>query len=288
MARKKKLDQLRSAEEKFQTLVDKRNELNEQASAVRADRDALNDKKKEHIIDLENIRGDRRDLSKRIGELKAERDEFQKKAKSMIDMKRKLRSGFRRNARDDLDSKKSEATRLEMQQQIVALTLEKEAELIKKIRALYDQIAELETTVNDQDRVKLSIEEIDQAIDESFSVADSKHKNMITLVEERKILDDKIKKIVNDIGVIAASANKKHDEFLKIKKAADQYHVKAKELREKILEIRAERRKERQEQAIAIKEQNEAVQRELLDKEKLDQAADETLQKLLTKGKIEF
>lgn len=285
---KKKIDQLKSAEEKYQTLIEKRDELNEKANSVRSERNALNDKKKEFITKLKELREGRRDLSAKIGELKNQRNEFQSKAKSMIDTKKKLGSSLGKNPATDLGAKKKEASRLEMEQQTVPLSIEKESELIKKIRNLYEQINQLEDIVSDQNSVKLSIGEIDQAIDEAFRIADSEHKKMMVLVEERKFLDDKITEIVNEIGVVGANANKKHEEFLEIRKSADHYHTRAQEFREKILEIRATRRKEREEQRRAISEQNETMRKELLDEKKREEAADGALQKLLSKGKIEL
>lgn len=285
---KKKIDQLKSAEEKYQTLIEKRDELNEQANSVRAERNALNDKKKEILSRLKELRDSRRDLSARIGELKNRRNEFQTKAKSMIEMKKKLGSSMGKSPTSDLSAKKREADRLEMEQQTVPLSIEKEAELIKKIRSLYGQIGQLEDMVSDQNRIKLSIGEIDQAIDEAFRIADSEHKKMMLLVEDRKFMDEKITEIVNEIGVVGANANKKHEAFLEIKESADHYHSRAQEFREKILEIRAARRKEREEQRQAISEQNETVRKELLDEKKREEAADGALQKLLSKGKIEL
>ncbi|HDP97365.1 MAG TPA: hypothetical protein ENN25_06725 [Euryarchaeota archaeon] len=285
---KKKIDQLKSAEEKYQTLIQKRDELNEQANSVRSERNDLNDRKKEFITDLKELREDRRDLSKKIGELKSRRNEFQSKAKSMIETKKKIGSDLGKNPASDLGAKKKEANRLEMEQQTVPLPIEKEAELIKKIRNLYEQINQLEDIVTDQEKVKLSIGEIDKAIDEAFRIADSEHKKMMLLVEDRKFLDDKIAGIVNEIGVVGANANKKHEEYLEIRKSADHFHNRAQEFREKILEIRAARRKEREEQRRAISEQNETVRKELLDEKKREEAADGALQKLLSRGKIEL
>lgn len=285
---KKKVDQLRSAEEKYQTLIAKRNEFNELSKSIREERNAFNDKKKEKIEKLKETRASRREISKSIGELKDKRDEFQKKAKSMIETKRKLSSSLKRDANLDLDSKRMEAERLEMQQQTVPLTLEKEAELIKKLRGLFDQINELEGLVENQTDMKISLDEFNQAIDEAFRVANSFHHQMMELVQDRKLLDENIAEMVNEIGVLAASGNKKHDDYLTLRKSADHFHSRAQEFREKILEIKAAKRRERQEQRKALQDQNEIVKQELLDDKKLEKAADGALEALLSKKKIEL
>ncbi|HUW42951.1 MAG TPA: hypothetical protein VMW02_01800 [Thermoplasmata archaeon] len=288
MAVKKKIDELRSSEEKFQSIITKRDELNQQAQAIRVERDALNDKKRELRGYLDDFRDQRRSLSAKVGEHKKKRDDLQLKAKSMIAMKQKLRSGMNKEARMSLTEKKHEMHRLEMEQQTIPVPIEEETELVKKIKALYKQISELEGLVKKQKEIQLSVQEIDDTIDEAFALANSEHQHLMLHVNERKEIDSKINTIVNDIGIVIAAANKKHKEFLEVREAADAQHNKARELRDKILEIRATKRAERDEQRRAIADVNASVRKELLDKDKLDKAADSALKQLLSKGKIEL
>ena len=288
MAVKKKIDELRSSEEKFQSLVAKRDELSQQAQAIRVERDALNDKKNELRGYLDDLRDQRRSLSAKVGNHKKKRDELQLKAKSMIAMKQKLRSGMDKEARMSLTDKKREMHRLEMEQQTIPVPIEEEAELVKKIKNLYKQVSELEGLVKEQKEIQLSVQEIDDTIDEAFSLANSEHQHLMLHVNERKEIDSKIDTVVNDIGIVIAAANKKHQEFLELREAADAQHNKARDLRDKILEIRAEKRAERDEQRRDLAEVNASVRKELLDKDKLDKAADSALKQLLSKGKIEL
>ena len=288
MAVKKKIDELRSSEEKFQSLVAKRDELSQQAQAIRVERDALNDKKNELRGYLDDLRDQRRSLSAKVGNHKKKRDDLQLKAKSMIAMKQKLRSGMDKEARMSLTDKKREMHRLEMEQQTIPVPIEEEAELVKKIKNLYKQVSELEGLVKEQKEIQLSVQEIDDTIDEAFSLANSEHQHLMLYVNERREIDSKLDTIVNDIGIVIAAANKKHQEFLELREAADTQHNKARELRDKILEIRATKRAERDEQRRDLAEVNASVRKELLDKDKLDKAADSALKQLLSKGKIEL
>ena len=288
MAVKKKIDELRSAEEKFQSLVTKRDELSQQAQAIRVERDALNDKKKELRGYLDELRDQRRSLSSKVGNHKKKRDDLQLKAKSMIAMKQKLRSSMNKEARMSLTDKKREMHRLEMEQQTIPVPIEEEAELVKKIKNLYKQISELEGLVKEQKEIQLSVQEIDDTIDEAFKLANSEHQHLMLYVNERREIDSKLDTVVNDIGIVIAAADKKHQEFLEMRDAADAQHNKARELRDKILEIRATKRAERDEQRRDLAEVNASVRKELLDKDKLDKAADSALKQLLSKGKIEL
>jgi len=286
--RNRKVDELKSAEEKFQLLVAKRDELNQQALTIRDERDALNDKKQELRKYLDDFRDMRRKLSAVVGDHKKRRDELQGKAKSLIDMKKKIRSSVDGEARTNLGFKKREMKKLEMDQQTIPVPIEEEKELVKRIKKLCDQIGELEGQVKQQKEIHISITEIDDAIDEAFELANAEHRKLMVHVSERREIDDRITALVNEIGVIIGTADKKHKEFLEAREAANAQHMKAKEMRDKILEMRAVKRQERNEERQAISDVNMAVKKELLDKNKLDKAADDALKALFSKGKIEL
>jgi len=284
----RKVDELKSAEEKFQTLLAKRDEINQQALAFRDERDALNDKKQELKRYLDDLRDMRRKLSAVVGDHKKKRDELQGKAKSLIDMKKKLHSSLDGEARTNLGFKKREMKKLEMDQQTIPMPIVDENEIVKRIKKLYDQIGELEGQVKEQKNIRISVTEIDDAIDEAFELANVEHRKLMVHVTERREIDEKIMALVNEIGVVIGAADKKHKEFLDAREAANAQHLKAKEMRDKILEMRAVKRQERNEERQAITEVNMAVKKELLDKDKLDKAADSALKALFSKGKIEL
>jgi len=291
MAPKKKVrkpDELKSAEEKFQLLVAKRDEINRQALAIRDERDALNDRKKELRNYLDDLRDMRRKLSEIVGEHKKRRDELQGKAKNLIDMKKRMRSSLDSEAKTNLGFKKREMKKLEMDQQTIPMPIVEETEIVKRIKKLYDQIGELEGQVKEQKEIRISVTEIDEAIDEAFELANTEHRKLMVHVSERKEIDEKITALVNEIGVVIGAADKKHKEFLEARESANAQHLKAKEMRDKILEMRAAKRAEREEERKAIADVNLAVKRLLLDKEKLEKAADGALEELLSKGKIEL
>lgn len=284
----RKVDELKSAEEKFQTLLAKRDEINQQGLALRDERDALNDKKQELKRYLDDLRDMRRKLSAVVGDHKKKRDELQGKAKSLIDMKKKLHSSLDGEARTNLGFKKREMKKLEMDQQTIPMPIVDENEIVKRIKKLYDQIGELEGQVKEQKNIRISVTEIDDAIDEAFELANVEHRKLMVHVTERREIDEKIMALVNEIGVVIGAADKKHKEFLDAREAANAQHLKAKEMRDKILEMRAVKRQERNEERQAITEVNMAVKKELLDKDKLDKAADSALKALFSKGKIEL
>ena len=286
--KKQKIDELQSAEEKFQALVAKRDEFHLKAQSVRVERDALNEKKKELRNQIDDLRDERRALSAKVADHKEKRDELQSKAKSMIDIKKKLRTTVDNDAKMTLTTAKREMRKLEMEYQTIPRPLEEEAVVIKRIKKLYEQITQLEKLVKDQKEIKMSISEVDDVIDEAFKLANNEHRQLMVYVEQRKAIDEKVRDIVNEISIVIGAGDKKHQEYMDLRAAADHQHTRAKELRDKILEIRATKRKERDEERKAISDLNAASRKELQDKDKLDKAADSALEKLLAKGKIEL
>jgi uncharacterized coiled-coil DUF342 family protein len=87
--KKKERTELDNAEKKFQSLVDKRNELNTEANIYRDERDAIHAQKKKLLEEAREKRGLRNALVKEMREHKKKRNELQKKAKELIAFKQK-------------------------------------------------------------------------------------------------------------------------------------------------------------------------------------------------------
>ena len=88
------------------------------------------------------------------------------------------------------------------------------------------------------------------------------------------------------MSVSISEANKKHDQYLEIRTEAQKVHEKAFEMKSKIIGIKAERRKRWQDAKQAIKDQNIKARKAVMDKEKLDEIADKSVDVLKKGGKI--
>ena len=91
-----------------------------------------------------------------------------------------------------------------------------------------------------------------------------------------------------EIKHLADEANKKHSDFIKINERANHFHERAMEMRGKILSIRKERKDVITKAKKVVDDINLAVKEKLEDKDALDQAADDAVKKLKSKGKIEL
>src|SRR5437870_11292390 len=91
MVRKKTLSELDQAEIKLQSLLEKRDALNQEAALLRQERDLVHETKREIGAKLRGLKDRRASFAGEARRHREKRDELQAKAKALIEMKRKLR-----------------------------------------------------------------------------------------------------------------------------------------------------------------------------------------------------
>src|SRR5438093_13134832 len=141
---------------------------------------------------------------------------------------------------------------------------------------------------SEQDKIGKEVRDLDGSITDLFRAADKEHELVVKLNTEAKDRHEKVGALAGQIAALAADADKKHEEYLKVRERADELHGKAMEMREAVLTIRNTARAEIREARNLLRQQNVTVRRELLDERKLDKAAEEALQLLLKKGRVEM
>lgn len=285
---KKKINELQSAELKFRALLNKRDEINEQAAVIRSERDSLHDKKKELQEPMRAARDKRDAAVAKMRVHKAKRDELQAKAKELIEFKRKLKGKPMGDLGTEIRVAEADIKGMELRQQTVPLKLTEERELLDKIKARTADVQRLKKIFAEQDKIQKEVKDVDSSIDALFKFADKEHAEVVRLSEEQHKFHEEAQSYAKDIGALTASANKKHQDFLKLRAEADAVHQKAMELREKVIEIKSKKREEIMEERAAVRDVNLATRKALDDKDKKDKAADEALQILLKKGKVEI
>ena len=288
MVRRKEQSELELAEIKLETLVEKRNALNADAAVFREERDLLNAQRREIIDHVREIRARRGAALDELRAHKARRDDLQKKAKELIELKRRTRSKVQTSIRADLDRVRREVRQLEMSQQTSSLKLEEENDLLDEIRAKLRDLKDLEALHSEQDRIAREVNDIDASITEMFREADKNHEQVVRLSTEGRAKREEIAALMTQVTSITAEADKKHEEYLKIRNRADEFHEKAVEMRTRVLATREAYRAENREARNMIRQQNLSVRSELLDERKLDSAAEEALRLLLAKGRVEI
>ena len=288
MPRKKTPTELEKAELKLRSILDRRDELNEQANLVRQERDLLHNQRRETADNMREVRDKRDELVKKMRTHKAVRNKLHDQARALIDTRRKLRGKGPMNVGGDLRRLRVELDKMEMRQQTEPMPIAEENDLIDEMRVKYKDLLELEKVEDENVKVSKDVGDIDRHIDDLFRRADEEHKQVVVLSDEAQKLHDKVTEAFQRIAALSAEANKKHEEYIKLREKADEYHQRAQDMRKTVLKTKEDERNERREARDAIKQQNLAVRKALTDKKKLDEAAEDSLQQLLKHGKVEL
>jgi uncharacterized coiled-coil DUF342 family protein len=284
----KKISEIQSAELKFRALLNKRDEINEQAVVLRSERDSLHEQK-QVLQEQMNAARDKRDafvVQMRVH--KKKRDELQAKAKELIEFKKKRKGSPTGSLKDEIRAMEADARMMELRQQTVPLTIPKERELLDELKKKVAEIERMKKVLAEQNKIAKEVHDMDRSIDALFRQADKEHDEVVRLSEAQHKAHEEASSLYKETASLAAAANKKHSDFMKLREEADAVHQKASEMRDKIIEIRKEKRMEWMEEKNAIRDVNIAVKRALDDQSKKDKAADEALQMLLKKGRVEI
>jgi uncharacterized coiled-coil DUF342 family protein len=284
----KKISEIQSAELKFRALLNKRDEINEQAAVLRSERDSLHEQK-QVLQEQMNAARDKRDafvVQMRIH--KKKRDELQAKAKELIEFKKKRKGQPTGSLKDEIRGMEADARMMELRQQTVPLSIPKERELLDELKKKMAEIDRMKKVLAEQNKIAKEVHDMDRSIDALFKLADKEHDEVVRLSDEQHKAHEEASTLYKEVASLAATANKKHTDFMKLREEADAAHQKASEMRDKIMEFRKEKRMEWIEEKNAIRDVNTAVRRALDDQSKKDKAADEALQMLLKKGKVKI
>ncbi len=286
MPRKKTVSELQIAELKYQSLVEKRNDFNADARVFREERDALHAQKRELLDEMEALKAKRNALVEEMRLHKARRNELQTKAKRLIASRRTQKQSLKRGLDGEIQSLQGQISRLEHRQETVPMDLKKENELLDDLKKNQTNLDELMRLYDEQRKILRGIEGADGTIDELFRRADQEHALVVERYQQSHDVHEKYIDLVKEVSHLIAESNKKHEQFLKIRERADHYHRRAVEMREKILGIRREQQAERREARKFIKDQRR--RRADAEAARAESVADEALDKLLKKGKVEL
>ncbi|PKK86469.1 MAG: hypothetical protein CVT48_00955 [Thermoplasmata archaeon HGW-Thermoplasmata-1] len=279
-------DELRNCESKHRMLIERRNELNEQAKVTREERDMLNTSRKELVGKMNALRDARTAAVARMKLHRDARNEYQKQAKSLIEAQKKKKGGIEGSLPMRANELKAEIQTLEHRQETVPMSGAKENELIDDIRAKRADYERISKEIGKQKLLKVDLSDTHKAIDELFKHADDEHILVQKYYAESQAAHEEYVKLASDISVLISEANKKHEEYVELKARADEHHVKAQEMRAKVMEMKKEQFDERKAARQAISDVNVAARKALADESVLDNVADSALDALKKGNRI--
>lgn len=280
--------QLVSAEKQFQRMLERRNMLNDQARERRSERDAINEQKKALVAQMRELQA-LRDAANAEGRVHREkRNELQRQAKELIEIKKRMRAGQGENRgyQGKVRQLEGEIAALEFQQQSTAMTIAKENALLKKIGELRKELELARVQFAEEAKLLENVKDIDAKIDELFKAADEEHAKVVEIGNRAQNAHNAIEPILKELRFLDQQGEAKHQEFVSLRQQADEIHAKMNEAREKVVGLRDERGNIFRERRQIIEEQNQSARAALADPDKLEAAADEAVKLLLERKKL--
>jgi len=278
--------QLKDAEKKYKAYIEKRNELNDLAKVIREERDMINESRKDLKKQADILKTERDELVTKMKYHKKIRNQLQEEAKKLIESKRKKKGEVFKNLPLRIEELKADVQMLEYRQETVPMSPGEENDLIDKIREKKEEFEKTKKLMEKQKLVEIEITDKDNTIDELFKKADEQHALVQKYYKENQQKHEKYIKLINELSVSISESNKKHEQYIELRAEAQKVHEKAFEMRSKIISIKGERRKRRDEAKKAIQDQNIKARKAVMDKEKLEKIADKSVESLKKGEKI--
>ncbi|MHB8634495.1 MAG: DUF7121 family protein [Thermoplasmatota archaeon] len=277
---------VRNLQDKFNSLLDQRNQFNELAKAARTDRDMLNEQRRTRSEGLEEHKAARDAANAEMRQHKELRNAYQEQARALVDEKKGKVGAIERSLPLKVRKLRNDLQAAVEAQQTTQLTVAKEKVLVEKIRAMWLELKGLEAELAKQHVVRTELSGTEKDIDELLAKADGEHAEVTRWMKVAQEHHEKFIAGVKEIRVLVAESNKKHTEFIACKTKADELHNKATELREKVMQIRGERKAEYDARRREVQEVNQSARRSVADPRALDTYKDRAFEELKKGGKI--
>jgi len=277
---------VRNLQDKFNNLLNTRNEHNDLAKQARTDRDQLNEARRVKSLEIEEHKKARDAANEVMRQHKELRNAFQDQAKALIEEKKGKTGAVSSSLPLQVRKLRNELQAMVEQQQTTTLTVAKERVLVEKIAETWKELKSKEAELQKQKAVQVDLSDTDTTIDGLFAKADEEHAKVTAAMKEAQAHHEKFIAGVKEIRVLVTEANKRHAEFVAHKQKADEAHNKAMELREKVMAVRNERKAEYDARRKEVQEVNTAARRSVADPRALDRLKDQALEDLKKGGKI--
>jgi uncharacterized coiled-coil DUF342 family protein len=277
---------LEDAEKRYQSLIEKRDELHEEGNLIKEERDNLHQQKRDMGDKIKDLKEERTALVEKMRDHKSRRDQAQSEAKRLIARRQGKSQEMYHDLVGQIDDLETEIKLMDYQYQTEPLDMKKEKEFLERFKKKYKALLELKKLKPDHQVLLGEIDDINERITALFKLADDEHIEVDKNYKKSQKVHEKVVKLNEEIKVLAEEANKKHEEFIKLNERATHFHQRAMEMRGKILSIRKERREIISEARQVIDGINLEVKKKLEDEDALEQAAEDAVKKLKEKGKF--
>jgi uncharacterized coiled-coil DUF342 family protein len=277
---------VRNLQDKFNNLIEQRNQTNDLARAAAEQRNQLNEQRRVKSQEIETHKAARDAANEVMRTHRAARDAYQDQAKALIAQKKGKTGSIDRSLQMTVRKLQNDIAAMVEQQQTAVMSPSKEKVLVEKIRDLFLELKTKEAELKSQKTVEIDLSDTDGSIDGFFAKADEEHAKVVAALKEAQGHHEKFIAGVKEVRLLVSEANKKHAEFVAQKEKADECHTKAMELREKVMAVRGEKKAEYDAQRKEIQQVNQTARKNVADPRALDRIKDDALEQLKKGGKI--
>jgi len=283
-------EKLHAMESKVRKMRETRNNFNAQAKVSAEKRNSVQSQYKEHREKIELFIAEVRAMRAEIKSFKEKRNTIQSQMRDLISQikgKRKDRTE-KRSATAEYADLKQQVDSLEKKFETTSVGVNKEKEMVKKIKEFSKRIEELEPEVTKFKMVEVDMSDIDSAIKTLKAEADAAHNSMIEAVERLNAKTPEVDEAFAHRDFLKSEGDRFHTEFVELKEKANEVHAKIEELMVDVNKARDELKSVREERKSWLTDHNASVKNEMKTGAQSEEVAELLTNSLLSNGSITF
>ena len=283
-------EKLHAMESKVRKMRETRNNFNAQAKVSAEKRNSVQSQYKEHREKIELFIAEVRAMRAEIKSFKEKRNTIQSQMRDLISQikgKRKDRTE-KRSATAEYADLKQQVDSLEKKFETTSVGVNKEKEMVKKIKEFSKRIEELEPEVTKFKMVEVDMSDIDSAIKTLKAEADAAHNSMIEAVERLNAKTPEVDEAFAHRDFLKSEGDRFHTEFVELKEKANEVHAKIEELMVDVNKARDELKSVREERKSWLTDHNASVKNEMKTGAQSEEVAELLTNSLLSTGSITF
>ena len=283
-------EKLHAMESRVRKMRETRNNFNAQAKVSAEKRNSVQSQYKEHREKIELFVAEVRAMRAEIKSFKEKRNAIQSQMRDLISQikgKRKDRTE-KRSATAEYADLKQQVDALEKRFETTSVGVNKEKEMVKKIKEFSKRIEELEPEVTKFKMVEVDMSDIDSAIKTLKAEADAAHNSMIEAVERLNAKTPEVDEAFAHRDFLKSEGDRFHTEFVELKEKANEVHAKIEELMVDVNKAKDELKSVREERKSWLTDHNASVKKEMKTGAQSEEVAELLTNSLLSNGSITF
>ena len=283
-------EKLHAMESKVRKMRETRNNFNAQAKVSAEKRNSVQSQYKEHREKIELFVAEVRAMRAEIKSFKEKRNAIQSQMRDLISQIKGKRKDHtqKRSATAEYAELKQQVDSLEKKFETTSVGINKEKEMVKKIKEFSKRIEELEPEVTKFKMVEVDMSDIDSAIKTLKAEADAAHNSMIEAVERLNAKTPEVDEAFAHRDFLKSEGDRFHTEFVELKEKANEVHAKIEELMVDVNKARDELKSVREERKSWLTDHNASVKSEMKTGAQSEEVAELLTNSLLSNGSITF